>query len=153
MLGTVKTFCESVGIDTAGIPAEILTLPVIRNGRLRTTVAQAVYIGAERVPTRLELGARILRGSAASRREVIAHEVAHLIAGFDADHGPRWRAAAVAMGCTGSQFATKALIEDIGSARKTVAVCTGCGAELKRARRLNRGRTYRHGRCGQWAPC
>jgi len=153
MLGTVKTFCESVGIDTAAIPANILALPVIRNGHLRTTVAQAVYTGADRVPTRLEMGARILRGSAASRREVVAHEVAHLVAGFGADHGPRWRAIAVALGCSGSATATRALIDDIGSAHKTVAVCDGCGAELKRARRLNRGRAYKHPRCGSWIPC
>ena len=84
---------------------------------------------------------------------MIAHEVAHLAAGYAANHGPAWRAAAVSMGCTGERFATKALIEDIGSALKTVAVCDGCGHELKRARRLNKSRDYRHGTCGRWIAC
>ena len=153
MLGTVQSFCQSVDIDTSAIPSHILALPVIRNGRLRRTVAQAVFTGIRREPVRLEMSARLLRGSIASRREVIAHEVAHLTAGYAADHGPEWRAAARSMGCTGERFATKALIEDIGSALKTVAICDGCGHELKRARRLNKNRNYRHGSCGRWIAC
>ena len=144
-IANVGTLANRYGISTEGIAPELLALPVFQNGRLKTTLAKAVYEGGTLAPKAVHMGTRILGGSLESRREVFAHEVAHLVAGFDADHGPRWVAAAKALGCSGSQFAPKEVVADIGSARKVVAKCTECGHEVRRTRRLPKRNTYNHG--------
>ena len=144
----VENTCRLAGIDPASIPADIRALPVVRNARLQKTVAQAVYSGPDREPARIEMGPRLDNANGQTLREVFAHEVAHLIAGYDADHGPHWKRIAMDLGCSGSKFATPATIADIGSAYKVVAKCSDCGDELRRTRRLPKGRNYSHRGCG-----
>lgn len=58
---------------------------------------------------------------------VILHEIAHFKAGIDAGHGPKWRAACIAIGAVPTECA-----EDVDPLDpKYEAVCTKCGKVVR----------------------
>ncbi len=131
----------------------------------------AIPIQASRATTRL--GSYVAHGrrplcirlqfaqSETELRETLLHEVAHACDHLTQSvlrrmcrrkrfaHGPSWRAWAVALGvepsCRGASDAVRALHQ---SRIKVVAMCTRCGEEIRRVRRLPRGARYLHLRCG-----
>ncbi|WP_291315577.1 SprT-like domain-containing protein [Desulfuromonas sp.] len=128
----------------AGIP--------VRRSRATRTLGAYVSRGAEAVCIRLQFTQEpdILLNTFLHE---LAHACDHLAdpAGrrHRRPHGPRWRAWATALGvdfsCRGRSEALAALHR---KRLKVVAVCRRCGTEIRRTRRLPRGRSYLHPACG-----
>lgn len=113
--------------------------------RLRAAAGRAYPAQA-----RIVLSVRLL--DAPDRVEqTLAHEYAHLMAyeasgGRCRPHGREWRAAMAALGYPARRthdYAPERVV-----ARKWAYRCLGCGAQILRARRLPKGRRYRHAACG-----
>lgn len=67
----------------------------------------------------------------ASVRNTILHEIAHVLAGAQAGHGPQWRIQARAIGCDARAVSTDAVLPDMPWSM----VCPNCGKRSPRARR------------------
>ncbi len=89
--------------------------------------------------------------------ETFLHEVAHACdhlsrkswRGHRLAHGPSWRDWALGLGIQPQTQGNSEQIERLYRERlKVVAVCSRCGFELRRLRRLNRQRSYIHTACG-----
>lgn len=89
--------------------------------------------------------------------DTLLHEVAHLIdhlvsyAGepYRGAHRSGWQFWAVALGISPSRTGqSKRLAKSYQQRTKLIAVCSGCGEQFFRIRRLNRHRTYVHKHCG-----
>lgn len=153
IIGNVETAAMRYGVENfANIPADILEIPVYLNPRLRTTLGRAVVnrrTGERWIELHPSVAADPEQG-----RLTLAHEIAHQWAGIDAGHGMLWKVRARQLGHTGQRTATAEAADRIGirraapRARKLVAVCGKCGAELRRAKRLQRNAIYTHPGCG-----
>lgn len=89
--------------------------------------------------------------------ETFLHEVAHACDHLSRKrwriyrqaHGPSWRAWALALGIEPQVRGRSEELERLYRERlKVVAVCSRCGYELRRLRRLNRQHSYVHKKCG-----
>lgn len=76
-------------------------------------------------------------------REVILHEIAHALAGYDANHGPKWKAHARALGIEAK--ACKATT--VRPEYSVKGECSTCGKVVHSAHRLPL-RVYFHHLCG-----
>jgi len=151
-IGTVESNAIRFGVENfANIPADILEIPVYVNPRLQTTLGRAHH--NRRTGERwIEIN-RAVFADPDRMRLTLAHEIAHHCAGLAAGHGMLWQAYARSLGHSGERTVTAEAAERIGirrttRPRKVVAVCTKCGAEVRRAKRLNRNATYTHPGCG-----
>ncbi len=138
-----------------------------RGAEVRIEGLAPIPCQAGRAPTRL--GAFVSRGREAvciriqfaqeeeALCETLLHEVAHACDHLSGDwfrsgevsHGPSWRAWARALGIDPARRgSSEKLLALHKSRRKVVAICTRCGFDLVRIRRLNRGTRYVHRRCG-----
>jgi predicted SprT family Zn-dependent metalloprotease len=142
------------GLDASQIES-VRTVPAAINNRLTRSLGR-VKVSRATGPKAIELsGQLVARGEASEIVAVFLHEVAHLAAGFlqlptgrwESAHGYIWQGFARALGVSTSASAeTSYTVERPGL--KTVAICSACGFELQKTRRLNRRRTYSHKRCG-----
>jgi predicted SprT family Zn-dependent metalloprotease len=138
----------------------VAALPVKWNGRLTRSLGRFMSstnrLTGVSTPICIDLNPELRRESPAQLTETFLHELAHLIAGHAAGHGPIWKTATVLVGMVGAKATcAPSKLNVIGKtgrtapkALKTVAVCDRCGFELKRRQRLPRTRRYRHPRCG-----
>lgn len=144
----------AAGLDASQIES-VRTVPAAINGRLTRSLGR-VKVSRATGPRAIELSGQLVKlGEAGEIVAVFLHEVAHLAAGFvqlptgrwESAHGYIWQGFARALGVPASATAeTSYTVERPGL--KTVAVCSACGYELQKTRRLNQRRTYRHVKCG-----
>lgn len=89
--------------------------------------------------------------------ETLMHEVAHACDHLDNQpgksyrkpHASGWQDWMAAFGLAANSRGQSEQLADIYRQRlKVVAVCSVCGAEIRRLRRLNRRRRYLHANCG-----
>lgn len=89
--------------------------------------------------------------------DTFLHEVAHACdhlsrkrwGAYRQAHGPSWQAWALALGIQPQARGRSEELERLYQERlKVVAVCSRCGFELRRLRRLNRRHSYVHKTCG-----
>ena len=114
------------------------------NSRLRTTAGRCMYLGGE--PVGIQISRKTVRGSSRRLEEVLAHEVAHAIAGWDEDHGPTWKRICEELGGTGDRFHQFA--DHKRPVPVPVAECLGCGVKFHRRRALpTANRIHRHTNC------
>lgn len=74
--------------------------------------------------------------------DTILHEIAHLIAGNSAGHGPRWRAAARRLGCSDERCYRGDLARYAPPARWEGTCAGDCGTEWSRYRLTSRIRKF-----------
>lgn len=125
-----------------GASRRVRDLRVVFNERLRTSAGRADFAGGA-----IELNPRLLDRHPDELVPTLAHELAHLIAGPRARHGPRWRAAIEALGFR-AEACHRLDVEGLGVARRAwIWRCGGCGETY---RRRHRGaRRFACGRCGR----
>lgn len=133
----------------------LATIP-IRPSRATTRLGSYVANGRKPLCIRLQFAQ-----SEAELRATLLHEVAHACDHLTQsalgricrrkrfDHGPSWRAWAMALGVEPSYRGASETVSALHQRRiKVVAACTRCGEEIRRVRRLPRGVRYLHLRCG-----
>ena len=155
-IGTIIEACERFGVPTENIPEAFHSVLVFRNTRLRTSLGRMVHkrnpATGEAAPW-IEIHPRVL-ADPGQMRDTLAHEVAHVIAGIDAGHGPEWRRWARVLGHTGERCATQVAAERVGIERaprrpmRPVAKCSRCDYTVHRRRALPRTKVYEHRGCG-----
>lgn len=125
-----------------GAAARVRDLRVLFNDRLRTSAGRADFAGCA-----IELNPRLLDRHPAELVPTLAHELAHLVAGPRARHGPRWRAVIEALGFH-AEACHRLDVAGLGVARRAwIWRCGGCGESY---RRRHRGaRRFACGRCGR----
>lgn len=125
-----------------GAGARVRRLEVVFNDRLRTSAGRADFTGRA-----IELNPRLLDRHPSELVPTLAHELAHLIVGPRARHGPRWRAAIEALGFR-AEACHRLDVAGLGVARRAwIWRCGGCGETY---RRRHRGaRRFACGRCGR----
>ena len=155
-IGTIIETAEQFGVPTENIPAEFHAVPVFRNGRLRTSFGRMVrkrVPGTDVASVHIEIH-KCVFVDPDQMRDTLAHEIAHVIAGIEAGHGPAWRRAARSVGHSGERCATQAAAQAVGIERaprrpmRPVAECDRCGYTIERRRALPRSKVYTHRRCG-----
>lgn len=123
------------------------------NGRRRAGCVHfqrgPVY-GAAAVPVKLTLSRHILPlWDEHQVRDTILHEIAHVLAGHEAGHGPAWKAQARALGIAGDRCYTT----DDGRAMPASPWVGVCPANLEhtisRHRKPNGGRSTSCGKCSR----
>lgn len=154
-IGTIIEAAERFGVPTENIPERFHAVPVYRNGRLRTSFGRMVrkrnrFDGTEAIHIEIH---KCVFVDPQQMRDTLAHEIAHVIAGIDAGHGPAWKRAARSLGHSGERCATAHAAQAVGierqrKRRKVVAFCDRCGHEVIRAKRLPRNKAYSHPGCG-----
>jgi predicted SprT family Zn-dependent metalloprotease len=151
----IVTTLRAEGLDYDAIE-KVRTVPAAINNRITRSLGRVKVSRATRLPTAIELSGQLVKlGEPAEIVAVFLHEVAHLAADVqlagsghrEAPHGSTWSRFARALGVPASASTTTSYTAG-GANLKTVAVCSACGYELQKARRLNRRRTYTHKRCG-----
>lgn len=68
-------------------------------------------------------------------KDVLLHEIAHALAGYEAAHGPVWKKWAVKVGCKPEVKTKKAVRSEL----KWVIYCTGCELKGQRSRKIRDG--------------
>lgn len=155
----VRTMLER--LEAAGVPLErvrrvvdehdrtqlascgrsVLDCPVRVNRRFKVCAGRAHEWKIELNPRLYDEGLRALA-------ETFVHELAHVVAGIDAAHGPRWKATMQRMGLRPDVYHAFASLAAARTERAPVAVCDRCGYVLMRRRALARGRRWEHKVCG-----
>lgn len=84
--------------------------------------------------------------------DTLVHEYAHLLAfarhgRAGTGHGPAWRQAMADLGAEPTVRHAYEVARN-GSRQRIVYRCVRCGAAIERRRRLPKGQTYVHARCG-----
>jgi predicted SprT family Zn-dependent metalloprotease len=155
ILLTVRGFAEAHAIALPTTIAEsVLRLPVTFNGRLRSRAGQARFRYG--LPHSIELHPKLRDAEPDELRETFLHELAHVLAGARAGHGPTWRVIARGLGSTGERCHS---IDAVTSTLPIVGTCGKCGAVAARKARMPRAivtrrgvpvgvRTWRHRGCG-----
>lgn len=83
-------------------------------------------------------------------RNTVLHEIAHIIAGFDAHHGPEWVRVAKAIGCDGQRCTTA----PVGIEYRYEFFCDNCDKVVAKRHRLNgRMANFLHGSAGTHVEC
>jgi predicted SprT family Zn-dependent metalloprotease len=131
----------------------VLDYPVSVNGRLTRALGRCGrsykrdrVTGLEQtVRVFIEISRDVIEHSREAHRETFLHEVAHAwgnaVGDHHACHNYRWEARAIALGATPERISKIHIGPDRS---KVVAVCEGCGLEIRRNRRLNRNKTWHH---------
>ncbi|HKI51459.1 MAG TPA: SprT-like domain-containing protein [Geothermobacteraceae bacterium] len=148
----------SSGIATLLPPAQakalfsaVMKLPV-RSSRALRSLGSYISKGGRPVCIRLQF-----RQERELLAETLLHEIAHLCdhlsnqhgRPYRQAHGPGWQSWAEAFGISARRTGKSQVLCEIHEQRlKLVAVCLGCGLEVRRLRRLNRGTRYIHPGCG-----
>lgn len=117
----------------------------------RRRLGCVVFRRSDRQPLALSLSQVIVPHlSDADARDVVLHEVAHLIAGTRAGHGPKWKQACVAIGARPDRVSSHDIPVDLKlNVASHVLVCTKCGKEIPMYRRLKHDASrYTHKNCG-----
>lgn len=85
-----------------------------------------------------------------AQADTIRHEIAHLIAGYDAGHGEAWKRCARALGATPEACWTRTA-ETPAAPYLWVLHCAACGETAKGGwyRKPSGRYSYRHNACGQ----
>ncbi len=119
-------------------------LPVVFNSRLRTRLGLARF--SVEGPVRIDINPKLEVEGDHAIRHTLLHEVAHVLAGIEAGHGPAWRRQCRKLGtsnavkCDVSKVYKKIAHEfkHARMARKVVGHCEKCGVEFRRARRFSK---------------
>lgn len=116
-------------------------LRVVFNSRLRTAVGRADFSTCT-----IELNGRLLDRHPEELLPTLVHELCHLVAGARAAHGPRWRAAVVALGYR-PETCHRLDVADLAVRRRAWTwSCRDCGETYRRSHR--RATRYLCGTCG-----
>lgn len=120
--------------------------PTIEWRPFRTTAGMAYYRRRA-----IGLGAAVLT-TPERMVDTLVHEYAHLLAAarFGAQglgHGPAWRQAMMDLGALPTVRHTYEVARNV-SRQRVIYRCVRCGASIERRRRLPKGQTYVHARCG-----
>ena len=83
----------------------------------------------------------------ADQRNIILHEIAHAVCGFDAGHGAVWRSFFISIGGTGERTYNAAEMGIKMSYNFTLA-CGHCGTVIKHSLRRSNMAKRSHARCG-----
>lgn len=78
-------------------------------------------------------------------RDVMLHEIAHALAGMEANHGPEWKKIALSLGHTGDRCATPSVMPQASQEHAWHGHCPVCGKVSKMHRAP--GRVKSCGRC------
>jgi SprT protein len=120
--------------------------PALEWRPFRTTAGMAYYRRRA-----IGLGAAVLT-TPERLRDTLVHEYAHLLAfarhgARGVGHGPAWRRA---MHDLGAEPRVRHAYEAVRNVprQRVLYRCLRCGAAIERRRRLPKGRTYVHARCG-----
>jgi predicted SprT family Zn-dependent metalloprotease len=93
----------------------------------------------------LELSREFVRNNdEAAVRDTILHEIAHVLAGPQAKHGPAWQAQCIRLGCRPKQYATT---QDVVLKHSHALTCGCCGQIFKRLFRAS-SKDYSRCHCG-----
>ena len=137
------------------LPAQYHGTPVVVNTRLSCTPGRAQWRRSSfgsTVPyvATIELQPWVLDGDLQIAREIVAHEAAHVVCGPGVGHGFPWGQWCRKLGGTGERQIAYDRVADYmpEKARKVVAVCGRCRAEIRASRRLKSNRLYTHRGCG-----
>ena len=134
-----------------GLLRQIAQVPIKRS---RSTTTLGCYVSRSGVPYCIRLQ---FDQEAELLVHTLLHEVAHLIdhliyfsgKAYRGAHRQGWQSLALALGISASRTGqSERLAENYQQRCKLVAVCSGCGEQFYRIRRLNRNRTYLHKQCG-----
>lgn len=83
-------------------------------------------------------------------RDTVLHEIAHILAGYDAGHGPIWVRVAQQIGCSGERCTAAPVSVDY----RYEFVCDHCDMVVARRHRLNgRMANFLHGAAGTHTTC
>ncbi len=141
----------AVPAASAELLARIAKVPVKPSWATRTLGA---YVSRQGLPVCIRLQ---FAQEAENLRETFLHELAHLCdhlchqpgQRYRRAHGPQWQNWAQLLGTQAQRCGKSAALEALYRQRlKLVAVCSDCGTEFRRTRRLNRRRKYFHSNCG-----
>ena len=149
-IGTIQTACERFNIPLNSVPSTLYDIPVYVNPRLQTTLGKAKCgIGGS---YSIEIH-KCVFVDPDLMNQVLAHEVAHILAGIREGHSRRWLTAARNLGYTGKRCASEADCKRIGikprtQSKRIVGRCKSCGYEVVRSRALSKRRIYSHTACG-----
>jgi predicted SprT family Zn-dependent metalloprotease len=160
---SVQQFATEIGVwevlvaavQASAVSSDLLSriacLPV-RSSHATTRLGSYVSKDGQPVCIRLQMNQE-----ADLLKETLLHEVAHACDHLDNQsgkvyrraHGPGWQAWMHAFGVPARTTGQSEELKQLYHQRmKVVAVCRGCGAEIRRVRRLDRRRRYRHAACG-----
>lgn len=137
--------------QAATLLIEVMKLPVRRSRALRS-LGSYISKGGQPVCIRLQF-----HQEPDLLAETLLHEIAHVCdhlsnqlgRPYRQAHGHGWQTWAQAFGIRARRTGKSQVLCDIHEQRlKLVAVCLGCGLEIRRLRRLNRGTRYIHPGCG-----
>ncbi len=157
----IKGMLSAAGLDDSAIEA-VRTVPACINNRITRSLGRVKVNRMTGLPTAIELSGQLVKlGEPAEVVAVLLHEIAHLAADTylaalgrrESPHGSTWGRFARALGVPASATTTTSYTAR-GAGLKKVAVCSACGYELQKRRRLNSRRTYSHRNCGgAFTPC
>ena len=141
-IGTIKTTAERYGVPTEGIPVRLHDIPVFVNRRLRTTLGLACNQG---LATWIEIHKAVF-ANPKQMRTTLAHEIAHVVVGPGHGHNQLWASTAKSIGGDGHSHYSRARARALGVclAYRVVGHCEKCGADVKRARALNKRKRFTH---------
>jgi predicted SprT family Zn-dependent metalloprotease len=158
----VKAMLSAAGLDDAAIES-VRTVPACINNRITRSLGRVKVSRVTRLPVAIELSGRLVKlGEPGEIIAVLLHEIAHLAADTylaasgrrESPHGSTWGRFARALGVPASATTTTSFAATASAGLKTVAVCSACGYELQKRRRLNKRNTYQHRSCGgTFSPC
>ena len=149
-IATLRYAMSTLDLPWNLVPVHEHEMPVYLNPRLKRALGRYVWRKGERY---IEV-APITRDVPSIYREVIPHEVAHVIVGFNGGHGGLWKAWCRRLGgvpratipC--DAFPALAMQTRLRRDLRVVAVCQRCRFELFKSRALNSNRIYTHRNCG-----
>jgi len=99
--------------------------------RSKSTLGRCHFLGGK--PFKIDLsGVWLPSLEEAQVRDTILHEIAHAIAGADANHGPTWQRVALSIGAkpfTTGKVEQNTFMEVKRSVSKYKATCNGCGGD------------------------
>jgi predicted SprT family Zn-dependent metalloprotease len=97
--------------------------------RSKSTLGRCHFLGGK--PVKIDLSEVWLPSlDDAQVRDTILHEIAHAIAGADANHGPRWQRVALSIGAkpfTTGKIQHETFMDVKRAVSKYQATCNGCG--------------------------
>lgn len=139
-------YLDDLGFDVARAVNEtaehsLEDLPVMWNSRLKTTAGRACYF------KRIELNPQLKIEGKKAIYTTFLHELAHLIAGPAAGHGPVWKLACIWVGLK-NETRCHSYSSMKQRVPKVVAVCEDCGARIYRRKKLDSSRLWSHSTCG-----
>ena len=153
--GLWSRICEAVQQQNVTNSAHILDQVArltVKNSR--ATCALGCYVSRQSQPWCIRLQ---FDQEPEQLQHTLLHEVAHLLdhlvnfsgKSYRGAHRSGWQAWAIALGISTCRTGhSEVVAQQYRKRQKLVAVCSGCGEQIYRLRRLDRNRNYIHTDCG-----